>query len=192
MIDATVPSQDVPGSGEIGLHTKLESAFNALFLPTYGTRLVGGADEPLYLPAKHGKPHTIYYRDDYTSSALHECAHWCIAGPERRQLEDYGYWYAPDGRSREQQQHFEQAEVKPQALEWLLAKACGLPFRLSADNLEQGSAPSDEFRSNVHAQALRYCSSGLPERADMLVDNLSVLFSTSPKCPSNYTLHALY
>jgi len=139
MIDATVPSQDVPSSGEIGLHTKLESVFNALFLPTYGTRLVGGADEPLYLPAKHGKPHTIYYRDDYTSSALHECAHWCIAGPERRQLEDYGYWYAPDGRSREQQR-----------------------------------------------------SSGLPERADMLVDNLSVLFSTSPKCPSNYTLHALY
>ncbi|GAM69307.1 transporting ATPase [Vibrio sp. JCM 19236] len=26
---------------------------------------------------------------------MHEIAHWCVAGPKRRLLEDFGYWYEP-------------------------------------------------------------------------------------------------
>src|SRR3546814_2809228 len=48
-------------------------------------------------------------------------AHWCLAGAARRRQDDYGYWYAADGRDLEQQHLFEQVEVKPQALELLFS-----------------------------------------------------------------------
>lgn len=44
-------------------------------------------------------------------------------GEKRRQLVDFGYWYAPDGRSAEQQELFQAVEVKPQAMEWILSPA---------------------------------------------------------------------
>ncbi len=53
----------------------------------------------------------------FYASALHEIAHWCIAGENRCQQVDYGYWYEPNGRSEERQFEFEKVEVKPQALE---------------------------------------------------------------------------
>lgn len=56
-------------------------------------------------------------------------------GKERRKLEDFGYWYEPDGRSEERQRDFEKVEVKPQALEWILATAAGFRYFASADNL---------------------------------------------------------
>lgn len=62
------------------------------------------------------------------NSALHEISHWTIAGKERRLLADLGYWYAPDGRTREQQALFEQVEVKPQAIEWLLPQLLAASF----------------------------------------------------------------
>ncbi|WP_417667272.1 elongation factor P hydroxylase, partial [Pseudidiomarina sp.] len=46
----------------------------------------------------------------YVVMRLLEMSHWCIAGEKRRQLEDYGYWYLPDGRDAQQQHAFEQAE----------------------------------------------------------------------------------
>jgi elongation factor P hydroxylase len=100
--------------------------------------------------------HLLWYREDYFASALHEVAHWCIAGEQRRQQLDFGYWYAPDGRSPEQQGAFEAVEYKPQALEWFFSLACGYRFRLSADNLGMpgGEMPdASEFRGRVCEQA---------------------------------------
>ena len=93
--------------------TQLVDIFNALFLEEQNTRLQVGAVEPFYQAPKANQPAVIYSRDNYFSSALHEIAHWCIAGTERRKLEDYGYWYCPDGRTADQQQAFEQVEIKP-------------------------------------------------------------------------------
>ena len=96
----------------------LESVFSACFENEFSTKLVGNAHEPFYCAAKDGaSAHVIYYRHDYFSSALHEIAHWCIAGEARRKLDDYGYWYEPDGRNAEQQALFQQLEIKPQAIE---------------------------------------------------------------------------
>ena len=73
--------------------------FDREFLATENTRLEGGGEEPVYLPADaRCANHRIVFRHDYAASALHEVAHWCIAGSARRKLHDYGYWYAPDGR----------------------------------------------------------------------------------------------
>ncbi len=56
--------------------------FHFLFEAPYRTRLCGGAEEPLYRPAgAEGGHHSIIFTRDYLSSALHEIAHWCIAGP---------------------------------------------------------------------------------------------------------------
>ena len=108
---------------------------------------MGGGEEPLYLPSSDPDraPHRIVYREDYFASALHEVAHWCLAGVARRDREDYGYWYAPDGRDAQAQVEFERVEARPQALEWIFSDACGFPFELSADNLAAGLGPSDRF-----------------------------------------------
>src|SRR5690606_38179118 len=103
--------------------------------------------------------------------------HWCVAGDQRRLLHDYGYWYAPDGRSPEQQQKFEQVEVKPQALEWIFNRACGVKFRVSADNLTLGLEASPEFKANIAAQARQYCIA-LPVRPARFVLALSHFFGT--------------
>jgi len=153
------------GQGQVPART-LEALFQQCFYPGYQTSLRGGASEPLYLPSgSEDQSHTIYYREDFFASALHEVAHWCIAGSRRRLLTDYGYWYHPDGRSSEQQLHFEQAEVRPQALEWHFALACNWPFRISNDNLAAAEQDSSRFVDAVRNQARRYCESGLPQRA---------------------------
>ena len=113
---------------------------------------------------------------------LLECAHWCIAGPKRRLQEDYGYWYAPDGRDTEQQRLFETVEVKPQALERIFSFACGQVFRVSADNLQGGCGASTAFTSAVHEQTLRYCQNGLPERAAQFTQALAKTFSVCAPC----------
>ena len=148
----------------------LITLFNALFLPTMKTELVLGGDEPLYQPADDKcDTHRIIFARGYFSSALHEISHWCIAGYERRQLEDYGYWYIPDGRNSDQQQAFEQVEVKPQAVERLLAEACGRTFHVSVDNLEgHVEVDRDAFTQKVCAQAEQYRRQGLPPRAEVL------------------------
>lgn len=78
--------------------------FNTLFVPLHNTVLEHSPDEPIYLPADSTHAHhRICFAHGYFASALHEIAHWCIAGEARRQLVDFGYWYAPDGRNAEQQ-----------------------------------------------------------------------------------------
>lgn len=145
------------------------------------TRLEGGFDEPIYLPDLEGTAR-IRYRLDYASSALHELAHWCIAGSSRLNQVDYGYWYEPDGRSQEQQKVFEQVEVKPQALEWLFSIAVGQAFNFSADNLDAKASVSAQFQSSVRQQAavwLRQWDTeghGLPQRASILLTALADCF----------------
>ncbi|MEM6775159.1 MAG: elongation factor P hydroxylase [Pseudomonadota bacterium] len=151
--------------------------FNRLFVAEEGTELCAGADEPLYTPAGAFGPNSparIHARSDYVSSALHEVAHWCIAGKARRALEDYGYWYEPDGRDRAGQDAFQAVEARPQALEWCFSQACGLPFRISLDNLH---APPDRevhrrFAEAVLAAAREFARNGLPGRAQRFFDAL--------------------
>lgn len=140
---------------------RIVTVFDRCFSDAEGlnTRLVGGHEEPYYRPADDapGSVHQIEFTRDYAASALHEAAHWCVAGAERRRQPDYGYWYAPDGRSAAQQVEFERVEVKPQALEWIFSVACGLHFRVSADNLDAGLGPSPAFKRNIWQQVQRYC-----------------------------------
>ncbi|MEP5765630.1 MAG: elongation factor P hydroxylase [Halieaceae bacterium] len=151
----------------------LEQLFHQCFFDAHRTRLQGGAAEPLYTPASAASAAIIYYREDFPASALHEVAHWCLAGPDRRKLEDYGYWYEPDGRTLEQQRQFELVEAKPQAIEWHFALAGGLPFRVSFDNLGTEPAADGEFAQAVLVQARQYCQTGLPERAAKFRDALA-------------------
>ena len=156
----------------------LERIFERCFLGDHATVLVGGGDEPLYVPSAtpDAAPHRIIYREDYFASALHEVAHWCLAGAERRKLEDYGYWYAPDGRSTSQQEEFERVEARPQALESIFSEACRFGFNLSADNLEGGQGPSERFARAVKAERARFDREGLPHRAQVFLRALEQAF----------------
>lgn len=146
---------------------ELERAFRNCFLAEHATILVGGGSEPVYLPSSDPErsPHRIVYREDYLASALHEVAHWCLAGRERRRLEDYGYWYRPDGRSAAEQAEFERAEARPQALEWIFSDACGAAFHLSADNLAGVGGAGPDFEASVRRAKAELLEGGLPGRA---------------------------
>jgi elongation factor P hydroxylase len=156
---------------------RLQSVFAQCFLDDFNTRLQGEFLEPVYQPSTtQGIPHCIGYRHDYFASALHEVAHWCIAGSERRSQVDYGYWYAPDGRDEAAQDAFEAVECKPQALEWVFSRASGFSFRISVDNLDSGSGEipdSSRFKARVLAQLLRWQQTGLPVRAQTFFQALS-------------------
>ena len=160
---------------------RLEQVFARCFSRRWRTRLVGGADEPSYQPATdlHAS-HMLFYRSDYFASALHETAHWCIAGEQRRQLPDFGYWYAPDGRDQQQQLGFEAVEAKPQALEWLFSLACDYRFRISVDNLGAADGVLDTmpFRQQVLIAARQWQRSGLPQRAELFFQALALEFGT--------------
>jgi hypothetical protein len=148
---------------------ELCALFDAQFLETENTRLVGGGEEPVYLPADASHPyHRIVFRHDWIASALHEVAHWCIAGAARRRLVDYGYWYVPDGRDAAAQREFERIEARPQALEWILSEACGLVFRPSSDNLAGAPGDAASFARAIAAHAARMLDRGLPPRAERL------------------------
>ena len=98
---------------------QLMRLFNQEFAESDKTELIGGAAEPYYQP---GSLNRIYFRADYVRSALHEVAHWCVAGRRRRQLPDYGYWYSPDGRDADQQQAFLQSRQGPRRSSGVSAK----------------------------------------------------------------------
>ena len=149
---ATLTQSDLSGQQtyQAGL---LDTLFRRCFGEQFNTVLVGGKDEPFYRAACGTDAAEIHYRHDYFRSALHEVAHWCVAGQARRQQDDYGYWYAPDGRNAEQQKAFEQVEVLPQAWELLFCAACGHPFRVSMDNLDNMPTDIAGFEEAVLAQA---------------------------------------
>lgn len=118
--------------------------------------LVKGDFEPEYFPATVTQPARIQFAHGFFNSALHEISHWTIAGEQRRLLPDLGYWYAPDGRTAEQQALFEQVEIKPQAIEWMFAQAFGRRFRVSLDNLTGDGGDGASFKDNVYAQVQQY------------------------------------
>lgn len=122
----------------------------------YNVTLVRGKNEPEYFPATDTEPAKIQFAHGFFNSALHEISHWCIAGQHRRTLPDLGYWYAPDGRTQEQQALFEQVEIKPQALEWLFSNACNRRFRVSLDNLTGDGGDGTGFKDNVYLQVQSY------------------------------------
>ena len=147
--------------------------FNELFIPSFNTELICCEEEPIYRPADRDHPHhRIIFAHGFFASALHEIAHWCVAGKERRLLEDFGYWYEPDGRSAERQAEFEKVEVKPQALEWIFSRSADFEFHFSADNLALNNQPSEAFKQAVLAQVHEYLTIGLPERPKMWSDKL--------------------
>jgi len=142
------------------------AALNDTVLSDYDTRLVGGFCEPFYKASRGGASAEIRFTHDYARSALHELAHWCVAGKVRRQHDDYGYWYAPDGRTDAQQQLFFRVEVVPQAIEKHFCMALDIPFAVSVDNLgNRGVTGSAEFSAAVDERFARYRHEGLPERA---------------------------
>ena len=141
-------------------------AVNQQILADYNTRILGGFAEPFYRAAVGNAPAEIRFTRDYERSALHELAHWCVAGHARRLQDDYGYWYVPDGRDAAQQQRFFQVEIKPQAIEKHFCQALELPFEVSADNLDHADISDlSEFRRAVDCQYVTYATLGLPQRA---------------------------
>lgn len=150
-------------------------ALNPYLLERWNTRLAGGFMEPLYTPPTSDEPGEIRFARDSIASALHELAHWCIAGKERLKIIDYGYWYRPDGRNSEEQAEFFRVEVKPQAVEKAFSEVCGISFEVSCDNLGGAATDSSEFDRAVCLQFEEYKKSGLPSRAQEIAKELSGL-----------------
>ncbi|GLR62884.1 elongation factor P hydroxylase [Marinospirillum insulare] len=153
---------------------KLIAVFEQTFYASHQTRLVRGGDEPVYLPASRtGTVNQIVFARGFFSSGLHEIAHWCVAGAERRLLEDFGYWYVPDGRNPTQQRAFEKVEVRPQAYEQCFTLAAGRKFNISADNLTGQPGATYSFELNVHRLTLQLLFKGqLAGRAQQFFDAL--------------------
>ena len=149
--------------------------FSREFAVSDKTELIGGAAEPYYEP---GSLNRIYFRADYVRSALHEVAHWCVAGRRRRQLADYGYWYSPDGRDAKQQQAFFAVEARPQAVERYFCEAIGIPFSPSVDNVGAQIEPQQlrHFEACIQEWCDQFAQSELPPRAARFV---TVLRSTT-------------
>ncbi len=158
--------------------------FDDEFRASHNTVLVRGGDEPIYLPADEQHPqHRVIFAHGFYASALHEIAHWCIAGPERRLLVDYGYWYRPDGRTEAEQAEFERVEARPQALEWAFSLAAGFRFNVSADNLSGAPVDLAAFRRRVYGELCRYWQQGLPPRAQRFFNRLRDFYGTEPRLP---------
>ncbi|MCC1497129.1 elongation factor P hydroxylase [Alcanivorax sp. 1008] len=164
---------------------ELEKLFADCFLVTENTRLVGQAEEPLYLPACDGLPAQIFYTRDYFRSALHEIAHWCVAGPARRKLVDFGYWYAADGRNAQQQAAFLRVELEPQALELLFCAAAGHRFRVSQDNLSGEAVDPAPFEQAVWDRAVLLAETGLRGRSKRWCEVLAQHYRGSELRPAH-------
>ena len=154
-------------------------SFHNIFKEPYKTLLKGGFSEPFYMAENAEGYSEIQFRENFTRSALHEVAHWCVAGYERRLQDDFGYWYAPDGRNTEEQQEFYKVEVKPQAIEKAFCEACKIEFEPSLDNLDN---PTDRgakrFEENLNAQFQHWKTRGFPLRASQFIEELARNFNS--------------
>lgn len=177
---APTPSSLSTTGTNVHAYQDLIVLFNTAFTETENTVLVKGNSEPIYIPAKKdSEHHQVVFAHGYFASALHEIAHWCIAGKQRRLLEDYGYWYSPDGRDSNQQAEFEKVEVKPQAIEWAFSCATGKHFSVSTDNLSGAPADTQGFESAVKQQVLFYLEHGFPPRAAQFIVVLQAFYQTA-------------
>ncbi|MEZ8028437.1 elongation factor P hydroxylase [Enterovibrio norvegicus] len=168
-------------------YNDLIHVFNQTFIDSFNTELLLGGDEPIYYPADAEHPkHRIIFARGFYASAMHEVAHWCIAGDERRLLEDYGYWYHPDGRDEATQAEFEKVEVKPQAVEWILSASCGFRFQVSCDNLSGAESDRGGFTAKVREQVLVYLRDGMPSRAKAYSDALRTFYNQPPLTASDF------
>ncbi|ROS05026.1 hypothetical protein EDC56_0548 [Sinobacterium caligoides] len=195
-----LPQADVTGRHN---YPKLIELFNACFAERdyrdgSNTRLICGQGEPIYYPA--GMPeedsghdyHRIIFAHGFFASALHELAHWCVAGQERRCLVDFGYWYIPDGRTAAQQQAFERVEGRTQAIEWLLASACDYRFCVSVDNLTGEAGDSQGFKALVYQYLQGYLQAGVNERTQCLINAFSTHFGVKePMAAERFQLDQL-
>lgn len=164
VLDHAATATDVGLDGTPRRPEDLVQLFDTCFAASHHTCLVSGDGEPMYLAARDGKPAQIVFANGYFASALHETAHWLVAGKTRRTQDDFGYWYLPDGRTQAQQAAFEQVEVKPQALEWILATSCGFRFRFSADNLSGEAHDMRPFQQAVWRRVMDLRATGLAAR----------------------------
>ncbi|NAX23052.1 elongation factor P hydroxylase [Vibrio sp. V39_P1S14PM300] len=164
--------------------------FNATFFDRYNTRLELGEDEPIYLPAdENTQYHRIIFARGFYASALHEISHWCVAGPQRRLLEDFGYWYEPDGRTEQKQAEFEKVEIRPQAYEWVLSVSAGFPFTVSCDNLHGDFEPDRlAFMHKVHAEVMSILDTGLPPRVKLLSEALRAFYGIKALEAGDFTV----
>lgn len=153
----------------------LISLFNAIYnhdSRAVRTVLVRGDGEPEYFAPTDDTPARIEFAHGFFASSLHEMSHWCVAGQKRRLLDDFGYWYCPDGRDEATQKQFEQVEIKPQAIECLLNLALGRYFYVSQDNLNADFDTSNStFAQDVFDKAHDFLknSQSLPPDARRLI-----------------------
>jgi len=168
-------------------YSDLMTIFESTFFKQFNTQLICGHDEPIYLPADESYPHhRIVFAHGYYASALHEIAHWLVAGEQRRLIEDYGYWYEPDGRTAIQQAEFETVEIVPQAIEWAIATSCGFKFDVSADNLSGIEIDRLGFKHKVYAQLLSYLQHGFSERTTAMLNACTTFYNRTPLTPSMF------
>ena len=174
LTDVTLTEYPLAKDNEQAITDWLIQLFNALFI-NQQVILVRGSGEPEYFPAQNNQPARIEFAHGFFPSALHEISHFCVAGKQRRQLSDFGYWYAADGRSATQQQAFERVEIKPQALECLFTLACRRPFQVSQDNLfADFDTSGSTFPQDVYQQVQTYIAKPhtLPADAKTLLQAL--------------------
>ncbi len=69
-------------------------------------------------------------------------------------------------------------EVKPQALEWILATVAGFRYFASADNLNGNPGDTQPFKQALYEQVKTYAEKGLPKRAETLRHALVQFYGT--------------
>jgi elongation factor P hydroxylase len=156
---------------------RIAATFNRVFGESHQTRMVGGGAEPLYEPATACAPARIVFTRDYPASALHEAAHWCLAGASRRAQHDYGYWYSPGPRDVRERTAFFATECDVQAVEALFAEVCGVRFVISADDFAAPHAELEAFERRVRERIAVRRAHGLPSRAVRFREALAAEFA---------------
>ena len=144
-------------------HFEVAAVFNCTF-SDHGVVMHGGYREPMYIPGTDAAE--IRYTLNHTASALHEAAHWCIAGRRRRRYTDYGYFYEPPPRSGMDRARFEDVEIEAQSVEVLFAEAAGSQFQPSGDDVGAPLFLVEAFGHRILERARERRQVGLPKRAD--------------------------
>ncbi|MFT5880938.1 MAG: elongation factor P hydroxylase [Moritella sp.] len=177
----------------------LISIFNHTFLSRFNTKLEKGGDEPIYLPATTAYEqyvscefNRIIFAHGFYASGLHEIAHWLVAGIERHNLVDFGYWYIADGRNEAQQTAFEKVEIVPQAIEWILSVAAGFHYKVSADNLSGITPDRLGFQHKIYDRVILYLENGLSARTQALVVALQAFYQTKPIQLADFEYRGMY